>query len=349
MNLDRYIAVKLPIYTTKWCRTQQATKNSSIIVTILSLLNIHLLLFVHGDNNNNNNNKDNLNSNQSTVNPFQYQRCYLHKNYIYFFENIYTWIDMFLVTIIPFLFITLCNLTVINRVFLVSTSTKKSDLVSRSKATYRLRSLCLIMICSSFIFVATTLPVTAFLIDLLSNKSSLNEIRCRRIQWTIYNILMYFNYSSILSYCLSGTEFRHVLRRTMHLRTKSSLTSMFPTDAKNVINQRRTSTPQQSSRMIVNYEDQQCHHLLSYNVLSTMKINNNQNLLQINYRNTKYLDIQPRESLGNDKHSWTNQTNCPGLTLSLAVPSPQEIGSQSNNLTNDENQNVNENLLSAEK
>ncbi|CAF4555244.1 unnamed protein product, partial [Rotaria magnacalcarata] len=70
---------------------------------------------------------------------------------------------MFLVTIIPFTFIILCNLTVINRVFLVSGPGKKSEFVSRSKATNRLRSLCLIMVCSSFIFVATTLPVTAFI------------------------------------------------------------------------------------------------------------------------------------------------------------------------------------------
>ena len=345
MNLDRYIAVKLPIYTTKWCRTQQATKNSSIVIITLSLFNIHLLLFIHGDNNN----KNNLNSNQSTVNPFQYQRCYLHKGYVYFFENIYTWIDMFLVTIIPFLFITLCNLTVINRVFLVSKSIKKSDSVSRSKTTNRLRSLCLMMMCSSFIFVATTLPVTAFLIDLLTNKSSLYEKRCRRIQWTIYNILMYFNYASILSYCLSGTEFRHVLMRTMRLKTKSNLTLMFPTDVKNVIDRRPISTPQQSSRMIANYADQQRHRSLSVSALSTMKLNKNKNLLKINYSDTKYLDIQRRKPLGNDKYSWTSQMNCLGLTLSSPAQSPQEIRSRSNNLTNNENHNVNEKLVSTEE
>src|ERR1700722_3291701 len=81
LNLDRYVAVKFPIYTSKWCRTRQATINSSIILAILSLSNLHLLMFVQGDNNHE------LNINRPTVNPFQYQRCYLNEVYVYFFEN----------------------------------------------------------------------------------------------------------------------------------------------------------------------------------------------------------------------------------------------------------------------
>ncbi|CAF0982888.1 unnamed protein product [Rotaria sp. Silwood1] len=341
LNLDRYIAVKFPIYTSKWCRTRQATINGSIVLIILCLSNIHLLIFVHGDNNNG------INSNRSTVNPFQYQQCYLHENYVYFFEHIYTWIDMFLVTIIPFLFITLCNLTVINRVFLVSGPSKKNDLVSRSKATNRLRSLCLMMICSSFVFVATTLPVTAFIIDLLSNKSSIEAIRCRRIQWTIYNILMYFNYASILSYCLSGTEFRHVLMTTIRMKTKSSLVSMFHTDMMNAVNLRRTSTPQQSNRLVVDYEDKQRFRSLSVVVLPSMKLNKNQHVSKINYSNKKYLDIQPINYSTKDKHSWTSQTNCAGLTLSSTMQSSRETGRRSscllNNPLDDDNQHVKNN------
>jgi len=318
LNLDRYVAVKFPVYTSKWCRTRQATINSSIVLTILSLSNIHLLIFVQGDNN------YDLNLNQSTVNPFQYQRCYLNENYVYFFEQIYTWVDMFLVTIIPFLFIILCNLTVINRVFLVSGSSKNSDLVYRSKATHRLRSLCLMMICSSFIFVATTLPVTAFIINLLSNKTSIDLIRCRRIQWTIYNILMYFNYASILSYCLSGTEFRHVLMKTIHLKTKTSLASMLHTDMMNAVNQRRTSTPQQSNRLFVGYEDQQRFRSLSVCTIPSMKLQKDQNHLKPSSSHTKYLNIQGQPNYhGQYRHSCTTQTNCGGLTPSSTIQNPK--------------------------
>jgi hypothetical protein len=329
LNLDRYVAVKFPIYTSKWCRTRQATINSTIVLIILSLSNIHLLIFVQGDNNNHD-----LNLNQSTVNPFQYQRCYLNEKYVYFFEQIYTWIDMFLVTIIPFLFIILCNLTVINRVFLVSSSSKKIDLVCRSKATNRLRSLCLMMICSSFIFVATTLPVTAFIIDLLSNKTSIDLIRCRRIQWTIYNILMYFNYASILSYCLSGTEFRHVLMKTIHIKTKSSLASMLHTDMMNAGNNRRTSTPQQSNRLFIGYEDKERVRSLSVCALPAMKLNKDQNLLKPNSNPIKYLDIQQTNYHGQYRHSYTSQTNCGGLTPSSTTQNPQDTGWRSSFLLN---------------
>ncbi|CAF1284341.1 unnamed protein product [Rotaria magnacalcarata] len=345
LNLDRYIAVKFPIYTSKWCRTRQATINSTIVFTILFLVNVHLLIFVQNDDHNNNDNRHCLNANRSTVNPFQYQRCYLHEDYVYFFEHIYTWIDMFLVTIIPFLFITLCNLTVINRVFLVSGSGKKTDLVSRSKATNRLRSLCLMMICSSFVFVATTLPVTAFIIDLLSNKSSIDVMRCRRIQWTIYNILMYFNYASILSYCLSGTEFRHVLMKTVRMKSKPSFVSIFQTDMMNAVNLRRTSTPQQSNRVTVDSEDKQRFRSLSVIVLPPMKLNKNHIVSKTNHNNnTKYLDIQQANCRANDKHSWSSQTNCGALTLSSTIHNSREMRRRSsyllNNQGDDENQNV---------
>jgi len=320
LNLDRYVAVKFPIYTSKWCRTRQATINSSIVLTILSLLNIHLLIFVQGDEENTNNI---FNTTRSTVNPFQYQRCYLHRNYVDFFEQIYTWIDMFLVTIIPFIFIILCNLTVINRVFLVSGPGKKSEIVSRSKATNRLRSLCLMMICSSFVFVATTLPVTAFIIDLLSHKASIDIMRCRRIQWTIYNILMYVNYASILSYCLSGTEFRHVLMKTIHFRTKPSLSSMLQTDMMNAANQHGTSTPQQFRRVLVEYQDQQRYRLSSVSMLPININKKDSHIIKTTPMNPKYLQIQQPNYHDRYRLSVTSQTNGGGVTTSSTIQSPK--------------------------
>jgi hypothetical protein len=331
--LDRYVAVKFPIYTSKWCRTRQASINSSILLVILSLSNIHLLIFVQGDEEINNNN---LNSTLSTVNPFQYQRCYLHENYVHFFEQIYTWIDMFLVTIIPFIFIILCNLTVINRVFLVSGPGKKSEVVSRSKATNRLRSLCLMMICSSFVFVATTLPVTAFIIDLLSNKVSIDVMRCRRIQWTIYNILMYFNYASILSYCLSGTEFRHVLMKTISFRTKPSLASMLQTDVMNAVNQRRTSTPQQLRRIIVEYQDQERFRSSSVSMLPINMIKKDQIVIKATPTNSKYLQIQQPNYHDHYRLSCTSQTNG-GNTISSTIHSPKNTGCRPSCASNNNN------------
>lgn len=319
LNLDRYVAVKYPIYTSRWCRTRQATINSSVILIFLSLLNLHLLIFIDGGHSN-----PQLNVHRSTVNPFQYQRCYLDENYKFFFEHIYTWIDMFIVTIIPFLFIILCNLTVINRVFLVSGPSKKLDSVYRSKATTRLRSLCLLMICSSFVFVATTLPVTAFIIDLLSSKLSIDSVRCRQIQWTIYNILMYVNYASILSYCLSGTEFRHVLMKTIHMKTKTSLASMLPTDMMNAAQQRRTSTPQHSNRLFVGYEEQNRLRSHSVSTIQTRKLNPNEHLLKSYSKSRNFLDLPTGKYHGQYRHSCTSQTNLPGLTPSSTMQNPRE-------------------------
>ncbi|CAF3660245.1 unnamed protein product [Rotaria socialis] len=307
LNLDRYVAVKFPIYTSKWCRTSQASINSSIVFTVLSLANIHLLIFVQGEDDNMNSNA--LNSTRSTVNPFQYQRCYLHPSYVHFFEHIYTWIDMFLVTIIPFTFIILCNLTVINRVFLVSGPGKKSEVVSRSKATNRLRSLCLIMICSSFIFVATTLPVTAFIIDLLSHKASVDTMRCRRIQWTIYNILMYFNYASIFSYCLSGTEFRQALMKTIHVKAKPDIGSMLQTDMMNGVNQRRASTNQQYRQVLVEYQDLKRCRSSFVSVSPAITHHEDQHTMGTRAVNEKYLESQQKSNVEHHKKSCTNSLN----------------------------------------
>ena len=230
---------------------------------------------------------------------------------------------MFFVTIIPFIFIILCNLTVINRVFLVSGPSKKSEVVSRSKATNRLRSLCLMMICSSFVFVATTLPVTAFLIDLLSHKASIDVMRCRRIQWTIYNILMYFNYASILSYCLSGTEFRHVLMKTIRFKTKSSLASMLHTDMMIAANQRRISTPQQFHRVLVEYQDQKRARSSSVNTSQVIRHSKDQPSTKIISPNTKYLQIQQPTYHDRYRHSCTSQSNGGGVTMTSTLQSPR--------------------------
>ena len=333
LNLDRYVAVKFPIYTSKWCRTRQASINSMILFFVLSLSNIHLLLFVQG-NEETTNFVNELNITRSTVNPFQYQRCYLHRDYVHFFEYIYTWIDMFLVTIIPFIFIILCNLTVINRVFLVSGPGKKSEVVSRSKATNRLRSLCLMMICSSFVFVATTLPVTAFIIDLLSHKASIDTMRCRRIQWTIYNILMYFNYASILSYCLSGTEFRHVLMKTIRFGTKPSLASMLHTDMMHAVNQRRTSTPQQFRRILVEYQGPQRFRSTSINMLPANMQKKDQTQAKTTPTNPKYLQIQPPNYHDRYRLSCTSQTNGGGVTMTSTVQSPKLTGRRTSDGSN---------------
>ncbi|UJR28999.1 hypothetical protein I4U23_010217 [Adineta vaga] len=351
LNLDRYVAVKFPIYTSKWCRTRQASINSTIVFAVLSLSNIHLLIFVQGDDNHQQ--QKLFNSTGSTVNPFQYQQCYLHPDYVHFFEHIYTWIDMFLVTIIPFIFIILCNLTVINRVFLVSGPNRKSEIVSRSKATNRLRSLCLMMICSSFVFVATTLPVTAFIIDLLSHKASLDDMRCRRIQWTVYNILMYFNYASILSYCLSGTEFRHVLMKTIHFRAKPSFATMLHTDMMNAVNQRRTSTPQQFRRVLVEYQDQRRFRSTSICMLPVTNDLKDQHTIKINSTNTKYLQIHQPNFNHHDQHSFTSQTNCGGITITSSIQSPHsarwKLSSTSNNKHDTLNPTNDENLLEQDK
>jgi hypothetical protein len=244
---------------------------------------------------------------------------------------------MFLVTIIPFIFIILCNLTVINRVFLVSNPSKKSEIVCRSKATNRLRSLCLMMICSSFVFVATTLPVTAFIIDLLSQKISIDVMRCRRIQWTVYNILMYFNYASILSYCLSGTEFRHVLMKTINFRAKPSLASMLHTDMMNAVNQHRTSTPRQFHRVLVEYQDKQHFRSSSVSMSPGILDNKDQHMMKTTPVNTKYLQIQQPNYRKRYRHSCTSQTNCGGITTSSSIHSPHNTKWKSNYITNNNN------------
>ncbi|CAF1544140.1 unnamed protein product, partial [Rotaria sordida] len=303
------------------CRTRQASINSTIVFTVVSLCNIHLFIFVQGDDHTKNLND--LNSIRSTVNPFQYQRCYLHPSYVHFFEQIYTWIDMFLVTIIPFIFIILCNLTVVNRVFLTSTPGKKGEFVSRSKATNRLRSLCLIMVCSSFVFVATTLPVTAFIIDLLSHKASIDVMRCRRIQWTIYNILMYFNYASTLLYCLSGTEFRHALMKTIGFQEKRNLAKILQTDMMNAVNHRLTSAPRQFRQVLVEYQAEK--HFASSCVNGTPV--NMHNKIQFMMKTTtvkaKYLQIQQPDYHDYYRKSFTSQTSCIGgstSTISHSLP-----------------------------
>lgn len=137
-------------------------------------------------------------------------------------------------------------------------------------------------------------------------------MRCRRIQWTIYNILMYYNYASIFSYCLSGTEFRHTLMRTIQMKTRASFVSMFNTDVNN-INQRRISTPQHSNRLLVEYSAKQRFRSLSVSLMPTIKKTNPITTSRAKVSSHQYLNVQTQDYHSHHRRSCVMDSNRPDL------------------------------------
>jgi hypothetical protein len=107
--------------------------------------------------------------------------------------------------------------------------------------------------------------------------------------------------------------------KTIRMRNKSSLASILHTDMMNAVNQRRISTPQQSNRLCVSYEEQQRFRSLSVCTIPTIKLTKNQHLLKRNSYQKNLLDVQPTNYHGKYRHSCTSQTNCGALTPSPTI------------------------------
>jgi hypothetical protein len=107
--------------------------------------------------------------------------------------------------------------------------------------------------------------------------------------------------------------------KTIRMRNKSSLASMLHTDMMNAVNQRKTSTPQQSNRLCVSYEEHQRFRSLSVCAIPSIKKTKDQHRLKRNSYQKNLLDIQPTNYHRQYRHSCTSQTNCIALTPSPTI------------------------------
>jgi growth hormone secretagogue receptor len=137
ISVDRYLKVKYPIKARMYATRKLSIIISSIIIIIFVIKNFHLLTVFIGDFRDEA--VDNCNPNPE------------YPSYVWFFKNIWPWIDLVTYALLPFIIVTLCN------AFIIYDQYKR-----RLKLRNRNLDLSLItlLLVSSFTLIICNLPIT---------------------------------------------------------------------------------------------------------------------------------------------------------------------------------------------
>ena len=212
MTVERTLSVWRPHHVSLLCtRTKAAVIVVSIVVTSL-LVNSHLLygvdlVAVAGGSGNG---TDSV--------------CYgPDEEYMYFFDAVWSWVDLTLSSLIPFAVLLLGNCLILWKVSLSDRaarylgSVRLNDAVQRRKKT---SSMTITLVVLSVIFFLTTSPICVYnIIEHYVEDSVEGDplgMGRLRLAWAVVNILMYINSTvNFYLYCLSGAKFRKELKRCL--------------------------------------------------------------------------------------------------------------------------------------
>ena len=137
--------------------------------------------------------------------------CEVVDTYIAFVLNIYPWIDLCLLLLIPFTIIISSNVAIVYR--LLCSRYKKTRLHVNSQA--KMTSMTAILITVSIVFLVTTAPFRIYLIKLLDRyqDADMYQKATLTLVFVILNMIKYINYSvNFFLYCVSGPHFRKELK-----------------------------------------------------------------------------------------------------------------------------------------
>lgn len=144
------------------------------------------------------------------------------KEYDFFIHNLYPFVDLVLLSLIPFILVILGNIIIIWKTFLSLRTAAELNLTSGKSALLRRRrasSMTVILLCLSALFLLTTSPTCVFNMWERgeSAKAALKTpvgIARTELTWASVNIIMYCNNTfNFYLYCLSGRKFRNEIRR----------------------------------------------------------------------------------------------------------------------------------------
>ncbi|CAH1802478.1 unnamed protein product [Owenia fusiformis] len=241
VTVDRVILVYLPLKAKSIC-TKRKTIISICIVTLFIMgVNCHWLFTVG-------------------KRVFLYMgkeypvNCYYQEGFEEFHQRYWPWIDAAIASLIPFAVLIICNILISLQLLRAGRMRKKQMNVSNSKQDDTMRSMTIMLVTISFVFLCLTSPVVVELIRKLTLRlnpekqapQTLAEEAHEVLVFTIVNMLMYLNSAvNFFMYCVGGRKFRDSLRELFcgkksvykgTTRTNTSTMSMSETEAQTKVN-----------------------------------------------------------------------------------------------------------------
>ncbi len=208
VTMERTFSVWTPLKAKALCGSRSIKITITTIVLGLAAVNAPLLgawRVVTTLNNNNN----------QTV-----YSCSVGTQWEYFFENVWYWADVSLVSLLPLAMIVTCNTIIIWKLRNLKRMRLKLVANGQDVGNSFLLSTVVMLVVASLVFLVTTLPSTAYYLLqkhwLAKNSQYIEPIALARLYLiaVICNLLFYVNNSiNFLLYCLSGSYFRRTLSR----------------------------------------------------------------------------------------------------------------------------------------
>ena len=144
--------------------------------------------------------------------------CYRSKQYTYFMDHIWNWLDFVLSSLAPFVFMLSINVAIISRLLYLQRMRKANV---RADNNARMNTMTAILITVNFMFFVTTAPITIYIgtqKHWYDNARTNKDYARLELVWACVNMAAYTNFAiNFILYCLSGPAFRKELVRMLHL------------------------------------------------------------------------------------------------------------------------------------
>ncbi|CAH1796314.1 unnamed protein product [Owenia fusiformis] len=203
VTVDRVITVYFPLQSKRISTRISTCITMTVIVVIIFLINGHFL-FTHGT----------YYLYRGTA-VFTYLCTYVDDN-DFFHRIVWTWLDLTVASLLPFLMLIICNVLII--VQLMRSKKRRQEMNVSSSRTDHTRSMTIMLLAISFIFVILTSPIVIYEAgyqDFAKDRSPLGRARDALV-WAIVNMFLYLNHAiNFFMYCLSGSRFREEMRRLL--------------------------------------------------------------------------------------------------------------------------------------
>ena len=204
VTLERIIAVWCPYSHNSRCRRQTALICIITVLTFILGLNAHLLYGM-------------VDKESGIIE----QKCSsIDESYSNFFRSLWSWIDLCMFCLIPFVVIVFGNSIILFKLLQRNrTSNQQNQNQEISQGRQHHQSSMTAMLCTlNTVFFITTLPISIYNIGYTYWYSTTDPHVIAKLElwWSVVNMLMYTNNAlNFLLYSLSGSRFRKELKRVM--------------------------------------------------------------------------------------------------------------------------------------
>ena len=202
MTMDRVISVKFPFYV----RNRNTRRcNLIVIITLFLVIGILNSHFIYGWERR----EYTLTGENTTI---KYMYCDIKSSFSHLHNTVWPWVDLFLASIIPFLFVGIGNCFIgYNLITRENTERLQRRIGSHNKrnSVSQQRSIAKLLVVLSIVFFVTTFPVSIYIVIYLIVFSDETK-EMLELFWAIVSFLMYTNNAiNFILYCATANNFRH--------------------------------------------------------------------------------------------------------------------------------------------